>query len=125
MKTLVTGAAGSIGAALCKALLDQPASPNAAWSGEAPDSATSRAPYRLYNIGNNQAIELMRYIEVLEDCLGKKAIKNLLFLQRGDVPDTFADVDELVQDFDYRLNTPVETGINHFVAWYKQFYGNA
>ncbi|MFZ0254853.1 MAG: NAD-dependent epimerase [Gammaproteobacteria bacterium] len=106
-------------------VLDQPASPNAAWSGEAPDSATSRAPYRLYNIGNNQAIELVRYIEVLENCLGKKAIKNLLPLQLGDVPDTFADVDELVEDFDYRPNTPVETGINHFVAWYKQFYGSA
>nr|MBS0020173.1 NAD-dependent epimerase/dehydratase family protein [Gammaproteobacteria bacterium] len=106
-------------------VLDQPASPNPAWSGEAPDSATSRAPYRLYNIGNNQAIDLVRYIEVLEDCLGKKAIKNLLPLQLGDVPDTFADVDELVEDFDYRPNTPVETGINRFVAWYKQFYGSA
>ncbi|MGC1952978.1 MAG: NAD-dependent epimerase [Gammaproteobacteria bacterium] len=106
-------------------VLDQPASPNPAWSGDAPDSATSRAPYRLYNIGNNQAIDLVRYIEVLEDCLGKKAIKNLLPLQLGDVPDTFADVDELVEDFDYRPNTPVETGINRFVAWYKQFYGSA
>lgn len=106
-------------------VLDQPASPNPAWSGDAPDSATSRAPYRLYNIGNNQAIDLVRYIEVLEDCLGKKAIKNLLPLQLGDVPDTFADVDDLVEDFDYRPNTPVETGINRFVAWYKQFYGSA
>jgi UDP-glucuronate 4-epimerase len=77
----------------------------------------------LYNIGNNQAVDLLRYIEVLENCLGKKAIRNLLPLQPGDVPDTFANVDDLVQDFDYRPNTPVEVGIGRFVTWYKQFYG--
>ena len=104
-------------------VLDKPAEPFPAWSGDAPDSATSRAPYRLYNLGNHQAIGLGRYIEVLEECLGKKAIKNLLPLQPGDVPDTFADVDELARDFDYRPNTPIEVGIARFVAWYKQFYG--
>jgi UDP-glucuronate 4-epimerase len=104
-------------------VLDNPAEPNPAWSGEAPDSATSRAPYRLYNIGNHQAVDLLRYIEVLEACLGKKARKNLVPLQPGDVPDTFADVDDLVRDFDYRPNTPIEVGIARFVAWYKEFYG--
>lgn len=106
-------------------VLDKPAESNPAWSGKAPDSATSRAPYRLYNIGNNQAVDLIRYIEVLENCLGKKATRNLLPLQPGDVPDTYANVDDLVQDFNYRPNTPVEEGISRFVAWYKQFYGVA
>lgn len=104
-------------------VLDKPAEPNPAWSGEAPDAATSRAPYRLYNIGNHQPIDLVRYIDVLEQSLGRKATRNLLPLQPGDVPDTFADVDDLVQDFDYRPNTPIEVGITRFVAWYKQFYG--
>lgn len=104
-------------------VVDKPAEPNPNWSGAAPDSATSRAPYRLYNIGNHQAVDLGHYIEVLEDCLGKKAIRNLLPLQPGDVPDTFADVEDLVQDFNYRPHTPVEIGIERFVAWYKGFYG--
>ncbi|MCP4041517.1 MAG: NAD-dependent epimerase [Gammaproteobacteria bacterium] len=104
-------------------VLDQPAKPNPEWTGDAPDSATSYAPYRLYNIGNNNTVELGRYIEVLEECLGKKAKKNLLPLQPGDVPDTYANVDALVQDFDYRPNTPVEDGIARFVEWYKEYYG--
>ncbi len=104
-------------------VLDQPAEPNPEWTGDAPDSATSYAPYRLYNIGNNNTVELGRYIEVLEECLGKKAKKNLLPLQPGDVPDTYANVDALVQDFDYRPNTPVEDGIARFVEWYKGYYG--
>ena len=105
-------------------VLDRPAEPNPAWSGDTPDSATSQAPYRLYNIGNNNAVELTRYIEVLEECLGRKAERNLLPLQPGDVPDTFADVDDLVQDFDYRPNTPVEVGVRRFVEWYREHYRN-
>ncbi len=103
-------------------VLDRPAEPNTAWSGDSPDSATSRAPYRLYNIGNNNAVDLMRYIEVLEACLDRKSEQNLLPLQPGDVPDTFADVDDLVRDFDYRPSTPVEEGIRRFVDWYREYY---
>lgn len=105
-------------------VIDRPAVAALDWSGDAPDPATSRGPYRLYNIGNNRAIELSRYIEVLEQCLGKRAIWNLLPLQPGDVPDTFADVDDLVRDFGYRPNTPVEVGVERFVHWYQDFYGN-
>jgi UDP-glucuronate 4-epimerase len=104
-------------------VLDRPAEANPDWSGDRPDSATSRAPYRLYNIGNNNTVELRRYIEVLEGCLGKKAERNLLPLQPGDVPDTFADVDDLVHDFDYRPNTPIEVGVQRFVDWYLDYYG--
>jgi len=102
--------------------LDKIPEPNPSWSGDAPDSATSYAPYRLYNIGNNQPVELMRYIEVLEDCLGKKAEKNLLPLQPGDVPDTYADVDDLVRDVGYKPTTPIEEGVARFVEWYKAYY---
>ncbi|HEC17053.1 MAG TPA: NAD-dependent epimerase [Sedimenticola sp.] len=103
-------------------VLDRPAPPNPDWSGGAPDSATSSAPYRLYNIGNNSPVELMRYIEVLEDCLGKKAQKNLLPLQPGDVPDTYADVSDLIRDTGYKPDTPVEEGVARFVAWYREYY---
>ena len=103
-------------------VLDRPAEPNPAWSGDTPDSATSRAPYRLYNIGNNNAVDLMRYIQVLEECLGRKAEQNLLPLQPGDVPDTFANVDDLVRDFDYQPDTPVEEGVRRFVEWYRDYY---
>jgi len=103
-------------------VIDRPAQPSADWSGEAPDSGTSYAPYRLYNIGNNNAVELGRYIEVLEECLGRKAQQNLLPLQPGDVPDTFADVDDLVRDLDYRPDTPIEVGVRRFVDWYKSYY---
>lgn len=102
--------------------LDQVAQPNSDWSGDKPDPATSKAPYRLYNIGSNSPVELLRYIEVLEDCLGKKAEKNLLPMQPGDVPDTYADVDALVEDVGYRPGTPVEEGIKNFVEWYRDFY---
>ena len=98
------------------------AEPNESWSGDAPDAASSLAPYRLYNIGNNSPVELMRYIEVLENCLGKKAEKNLLPLQPGDVPDTYADVQALVDDVDYKPATSVEDGIARFVEWYRDFY---
>lgn len=102
--------------------LDHVAPGNAQWSGDQPDPATSKAPYRIYNIGSNNPVELLRYIEVLEDCLGKKAIKNLLPLQPGDVPDTYADVDALIEDVDYKPTTPIEIGIERFVKWYRDYY---
>jgi UDP-glucuronate 4-epimerase len=102
--------------------LDRVAEPNNDWTGEAPDSATSSAPYRLYNIGNNQPVELKHYIKVLEDCLGKQAEQNLLPLQPGDVPDTYADVDDLVRDVDYKPATSVEDGVRRFVEWYREYY---
>ena len=107
------------------ASLDHVATANAAWDGDAPDPATSRAPYRLYNIGNNRPVELMHYIEVLEQCLGRKAEKNLLPLQIGDVPDTWADAEDLVRDVGYRPATSVEEGIRRFVDWYLGYYKNS
>ena len=104
-------------------VLDRPASPNENWRGESPDPATSAAPHRVYNIGNNCWVQLERYIEVLEACLGRKAKKNFLPLQPGDMPDTFADVDDLVKDFDYRPDTPIEVGVRRFVDWYKAYHG--
>ncbi len=101
---------------------DRTAQPDPNWSGEHPDSATSRAPYRIYNIGNNRPVELMRYIHVLEDCLGKKAIMEMLPMQPGDVPATYADVSALGNDVGFRPDTPVEVGIARFVEWYKQYY---
>jgi UDP-glucuronate 4-epimerase len=103
-------------------VLDRVPEPNPDWNGDTPDSASSNAPYRLYNIGNNQPVELMHYIEVLEDCLGMKAEKNMLPLQPGDVPATYADVTDLVRDVGYKPDMPVEQGIANFVAWYKHYY---
>ena len=103
-------------------VLDNVAAPNPDWSGDNPDSATSYAPYRLYNIGNNNPVELMHYIKVLEDCLGKKAEMNLLPLQNGDVPATYANVDDLIKDVGFKPETSVEDGIARFVEWYKEFY---
>jgi UDP-glucuronate 4-epimerase len=103
---------------------DRIATANPEWRSDQPDPASSSAPYRLYNIGNNSPVDLIRYIEVLEECLGKKAIKNMLPLQAGDVPDTSADVDDLVRDVGYRPATPVETGIRRFVDWYLEYYKN-
>lgn len=102
--------------------LDNVATANADWDPANPDSATSSAPYRVYNIGNNSPVDLVRYIEVLEDKLGKKAIRNLLPLQAGDVPDTYADVSDLVRDVDYKPETTIEEGIGRFVDWYKEYY---
>lgn len=102
--------------------LDKPASPNEAWSGDSPDPASSNAPYRLYNIGSHRPVELKRYIEVLETCLGKQARQNLLPLQPGDVPDTFADVDDLIRDIDYQPATRIEDGVRRFVDWYRDYY---
>ena len=103
--------------------LDHVAEPNPDWNGDQPDPATSKAPWRIYNIGNHRQVELLHYIEVLEDCLGRKAQKNLLPLQPGDVPETFADVQDLVDDVGYRPDTPVEEGIRRFVEWYREYYG--
>jgi UDP-glucuronate 4-epimerase len=103
-------------------ILDKIPEPNPDWSGDNPDAASSSAPYRLYNIGNNTMVELMRYLEVLEDCLGKKAEKNMLPLQPGDVQATYADIDDLVRDVGYRPETTIEEGLARFVAWYRDFY---
>ena len=104
------------------AALDHIATPNADWNSDAPDPATSPAPYRLYNIGNAQPVDLMHYIAVLEERLGRKAEMNLLPLQAGDVPDTWADVEDLVNDVGYRPATPVETGVARFVDWYLDYH---
>ena len=102
--------------------LDHTAQPNPEWSGKTPDSATSKAPYRIYNIGSNNPCELLRYIEIIEECVGKKAIKNMLPLQPGDVPATYADVEALIKDVDYKPSTTIEDGVAKFVTWYKEFY---
>ena len=103
--------------------LDRVAAPDPGFDPMNPSSSSSTAPYRLYNIGNHQPVELARYIEVLEECLGQKAEKILLPLQPGDVPDTYADVEELTRDTGYKPATPVEVGIARFVEWYRAFYG--
>ena len=104
--------------------LDHPAKPNVDWDGQAPDAATSQAPWRVYNIGSNRPIELLDYINALEKALGKTAIKNLLPMQPGDVPDTYADVDDLIADLDYQPNTSIEAGVQHFVDWFNVYYSN-
>lgn len=102
---------------------DRPAAANQGWQGSAPDPGTSFAPWRVYNIGNNQPVELLYFIETLERCLGKTAAKNLLPLQAGDVPATFADVDALMADTGFKPATPIEEGIKRFVQWYREYYG--
>ena len=99
------------------------AQPDPHWDSRAPDPATSSAPFRLYNIGNHQPVQLMRYIEVIEECLGRKAQMNFLPLQPGDVPETFADIDDLVRDVGYRPATPIEVGVRRFVDWFCEYYG--
>lgn len=103
-------------------VMDRAPEPDPRWSGDEPDSATSYAPYRLYNIGNNNPVELMHFIEALEDCLGKKAEKNLMPIQPGDVPETYADVDDLIRDVGFKPSTPIKEGIKKFVAWYGEYY---
>ena len=102
-------------------VLDKPAESNPNWSGEAPDPGSSLAPWRVYNIGNNSPVELMDYISAIEDSLGIKVEKELLPLQPGDVPDTFADVDDLVRDFDYKPSINVKEGVEKFIDWYKEY----
>jgi UDP-glucuronate 4-epimerase len=99
------------------------AKPDPNWDSKSPDPASSFAPYRLYNIGNNRPVQLLRYIEVIEEAVGRKAIKNFLPLQPGDVPETFADIDDLVRDVGYRPATPVEVGVRRFVDWFREYYG--
>jgi UDP-glucuronate 4-epimerase len=111
---IVTGVVGA---------LDRVPTGNSAWNSENPDPATSRAPYRLYNIGNGRPVELNHYIAILEECLGRKAEKILLPLQAGDVPDTWADTDDLLRDTGYAPQTPVEVGVRNFVTWYLEYYG--
>jgi len=103
-------------------VLDRPAQPDFSWSGETPNPATSSAPHRLYNIGNHQPVELLRFIEVLEEALGKKAMKKFLPMQPGDVPATCADVQDLIKDIGFKPDTPLEEGIKQFVAWYRWYY---
>ncbi|MBL4581992.1 MAG: NAD-dependent epimerase [Gammaproteobacteria bacterium] len=102
--------------------LDNVAQANESWSGDTPDSATSLAPFKLYNIGSNNPIQLMRYIEILEECLGKSAIMNMLPMQPGDVPATYADIDDLINDVGYKPQTKIEDGIKNFVVWYRDYF---
>ena len=97
--------------------------PDPVWNGDHPDPATSYCPYRIYNIGNNQQEDLLHFIEVLEDCLGKKAEKEFLPMQNGDVPATYANVDDLVRDVDFKPTTTIEVGLRRFVDWYRGYYG--
>ncbi|HEY8511573.1 MAG TPA: NAD-dependent epimerase [Cyclobacteriaceae bacterium] len=103
-------------------LIEMPPAPNPNWDGKAPDPASSFAPYRIYNIGNNQPVPLIRFIEVIEEKLGKKAIRHHMDLQDGDVPETYADVEDLIQAVNFRPSTPIEVGVGRFVDWYKEYY---
>jgi UDP-glucuronate 4-epimerase len=103
-------------------VLDKPAVPNPNWSGDNPDSGTSSAPWRVYNIGNNSPVELLDYIGAIEEALGIKAVKELLPLQPGDVPDTYADVDDLVKEFNYKPSMSVNQGVSNFIEWYKKYH---
>ena len=99
--------------------------PDPRWDSTNPDPSSSRAPFRIYNIGNSQPVELLRYIEVIEECLGRKAQKNFLPLQPGDVPETCADIDDLVRDIGYRPATPIEVGVRRFVEWFREYYARS
>jgi UDP-glucuronate 4-epimerase len=103
-------------------LVFRPAQPNPEWRSDRPDPATSSAPYRLYNIGNHSPVELLRFVEIIEDYLGKKAIRNLLPIQPGDVPASFAEVDDLRRDLAFSPATPIETGVHRFLDWYREYY---
>jgi UDP-glucuronate 4-epimerase len=101
---------------------DKPAAPNPDWRGDKPDPSSSNAPYRLYNVGNHTPVKLTRLIEIIEDALGKKAVKNMLPMQPGDVPATYADVADLTADVGFSPSTPIEQGVAHFVRWYRDYY---
>jgi UDP-glucuronate 4-epimerase len=103
-------------------LVPKIATPNKEWSGMSPDPGTSFAPYRIFNIGNNQPVELMKFIDIIEDKIGRKAVRNMMSIQQGDVPETYADVDDLMREVDFKPSTPIETGIGKFVDWYKTYY---
>jgi UDP-glucuronate 4-epimerase len=96
--------------------------PNPLWTGDRPDPGTSKAPYKIYNIGNSQPVELLTFIETIEQSLGKKAQKNLLPMQAGDVVATYADVDDLIQDVGFKPQTSIQTGIDRFIKWYLNYY---
>jgi UDP-glucuronate 4-epimerase len=104
-------------------VMGRPAAPNDDWRGDHPDPGTSYAPYRIYNIGNNNPVQLMDFIGAIERALGKEARKIMLPLQQGDVPATYADVDDLVRDAGFQPSTPIETGIGRFIEWYREYYG--
>ena len=103
-------------------IIDNPAQPNPEWSGKQPDPSTSSSSYKIYNIGNNNPVKLMDFIEAIENALGKKIQKNMMPLQAGDVPATYANVDDLVRNLDYKPSTLVQKGIDNFVAWYREFF---
>ena len=103
-------------------IIDNPSRPNPDWSGASPDPGSSSAPYRVYNIGNNQPVRLMEFISAIESALGMTIEKNLLPIQPGDVPSTYADVADLVRDFGYKPETPVKEGVDRFIAWYREFF---
>lgn len=104
-------------------LIDHTPTPDASWTGKKPDPATSYAPFKIYNIGNNQPVQLIRFIEILEEKIGKQAVKTYLPMQDGDVPATFADIDDLMRDVGFKPHTKIEDGIAKFVDWYKEYYG--
>jgi UDP-glucuronate 4-epimerase len=104
-------------------LVDRIPQPDPEWTGDRPDPGSSKAPYRIYNIGNNRPEKLLRLIAILEECLGRKAFKQLLPMQPGDVPATYADVDQLARDVDFAPSTPLEIGVDRFVRWYRGYYG--
>jgi len=104
-------------------LIPKPPKPNPEWDAENPDPGSSSAPYKIYNIGNNNPVKLTRFIEVIEEKLGKKAIKEYLPMQPGDVPATYADVDDLMSDVGFKPSTSIEEGVGRFVDWYKEYYG--
>ena len=103
-------------------LIDRPAAGNPNWSGMQPDPASSAAPWRIYNIGNNEAVELLEFVEVIEQALGKKAKREMLPMQPGDAPATYADVDDLMREVGFRPSTPIKLGIERFIAWYRDYH---
>ena len=104
-------------------VIDHPPQGNPDWSGKAPDPSCSKAPYKIYNIGNSSPVQLLDFIGAIEAALKKTATKNMLPIQPGDVPATWADVTDLVEDLGYQPDTPIQEGVNRFVAWYREFYG--
>ena len=103
-------------------ILDIPAHPNSKWNGDHPDPGTSKAPWRIYNIGNNKPVDLMEYIKALENALGKNADKEFLPIQPGDIKDTYADLSDVEKYFQYKPKTNIEEGISRFVSWYNNYY---
>jgi UDP-glucuronate 4-epimerase len=104
-------------------LIERPPAGDPGWSGDAPDPSSSASPWRLYNIGNNRSVEVTRVVDLIEQALGRKAVKELVDMQPGDVPDTCADVDDLMREVGFKPATPIEEGVPRFVAWYREFYG--